>query len=157
MLPRASAVDHAGFTVPDLNEAVDFFVGVLGFELCYRETPVDAPEDDTMLLRLGIHPRSGVRGALLRLGSSSGIEVLEYTGPDAGGEPPANTTHSAGHLALRVDDIEAAAAYLRSRSDVEVFEGPNIVDVGPSAGIRWLYFKAPWGLQLELVELPRKG
>jgi hypothetical protein len=25
---------------------------------------------------------------------------------------------------------------------------------GPSAGLEWLYFTAPWGLQLELVSYP---
>ena len=32
--------------------------------------------------------------------------------------------------------------------------GTAITVAGPSAGLEWLYFKAPWGQQLELVSYP---
>ena len=37
-LPTATTMDHLGFTVPDLEQAVGFFEG-LGFELLYEEGP----------------------------------------------------------------------------------------------------------------------
>lgn len=30
----------------------------------------------------------------------------------------------------------------------------HILDEGMSAGESWVYFKAPWGMQLELVSFP---
>lgn len=42
-LPTARAVDHYAFTVPDLDQAIAFFTGVMGGELCYREGPVEDP------------------------------------------------------------------------------------------------------------------
>lgn len=31
---------------------------------------------------------------------------------------------------------------------------PTTMDQGPSQGLRWVYFLAPWGMQLELVSYP---
>jgi catechol 2,3-dioxygenase-like lactoylglutathione lyase family enzyme len=151
----AYTVDHTGFTVPDLDQAIEFFVDVLGCELSYQEGPFDAADDDTMLSLLGVHPNSRLRAATLRLGSTTAIELLEYASPGATAAPPRNHDHSAGHIAFRVRDIDAAAARLRVNTQLEVYDGPNTIEDGPSAGIRWLYFKAPWGLQLELVQLPK--
>ena len=45
---------------------------------------------------------------------------------------------------------------LRRRSHgVEIMGEPNYIEDGPAAGSTWVYFKAPWGLQLELVSYPR--
>src|SRR5690242_10333292 len=109
MLPGDATLDHAGFTVPDLDEAIGFFTEVLGCELIYRETPVEPPEGDELERTLGVHPRTRVAGALLRLGAGTTIELLEYSGPGAGGEAPPNSAHSAGHLAFHVRDVEVAA------------------------------------------------
>src|SRR3712207_8328500 len=37
-LPTASAVDHVGFNVPDLDQAIAFFTDVLGFTLVDRKS-----------------------------------------------------------------------------------------------------------------------
>ncbi|MNP86668.1 hypothetical protein D3C76_1870350 [compost metagenome] len=44
-------------------------------------------------------------------------------------------------------------AYLKSRG-VEVLDSPSTFTEGPAAGLTWVYFLAPWGLQLELVSFP---
>ncbi|RBL80330.1 VOC family protein, partial [Streptomyces cavourensis] len=43
-IPGARAVHHIAYTVPDLDQAVDFFTEVIGAELAYRLGPVEDPE-----------------------------------------------------------------------------------------------------------------
>jgi len=149
------AIDHFGITVPDLDQAVGFFERVLGAELWYQEGPFEDPDGDQMWEEMRIHPRSVERLAMLRLGEGATVELLEFSRDGVTDrQAPDVTGHSVGHLALLVEDIEAAAAGLRESPEVEVLRGPVTVDEGPVAGLRWMYFLAPWGLPLELIEMP---
>ncbi|MGH3445075.1 MAG: VOC family protein, partial [Nocardioidaceae bacterium] len=56
------------------------------------------------------------------------------------------------HVALYVDDLDAAAAHLRDHG-VQVLAGPT-ASKGPAEGNRWIYFLSPWGMQFELVSYP---
>jgi catechol 2,3-dioxygenase-like lactoylglutathione lyase family enzyme len=154
-IPSFDTIDHFGVTVPDLEEAVEFFTEVLGAEDWYREGPSEEA-GDTMWRELRVHPRASVRLAMLKLGSTTTLELLEYTLPP--GEettaPPRNSDHSAAHIGLRVRDVDAAAAYLRDVPGVEVLEGPVTVEGGGSDGLKWVYFTTPWGSMMELVQLP---
>jgi catechol 2,3-dioxygenase-like lactoylglutathione lyase family enzyme len=154
-IPSFDTIDHFGVTVPDLEEAVAFFVEVLGAEDWYREGP-DEDAGDAMWRELRVHPRASVRLAMLKLGSTTTIELLEYTVPagEATTTAPRNSDHSAAHIGLRVRDVDAAAEYLRGVAGVEVLEGPVTVEGGPSSGLRWVYFTTPWGSMMELVQLP---
>ena len=149
-LPTAIMIDHVGFTVPDLSEAVGFFES-LGFELLSREGPY-GDEGDALRRQLDVDPDAEYSLAMLRFGSTTTLELLEYRTDEASAAPPRNSDNSAGHLGLRVTDIDEAVQALRSRADVEILDGPATVDEGPSEGLRWIYVRAPWGLQLELVE-----
>ena len=53
---------------------------------------------------------------------------------------------------MYVDDLDSAVDYLRSQG-VTVLGDPT-ASKGPNEGQRWVYFLAPWGLQLELVSYP---
>ena len=60
------------------------------------------------------------------------------------------------HLCFEVDDVFASAARLRAQG-VEMLEGPNKVEAGPLAGFNWIYFRAPWGLLLEVASFDKLG
>ncbi len=66
--------------------------------------------------------------------------------------PYPNNTLGAGHVCLQVDDVRAAKAELEAKG-VEFYSDVNVVDEGPLAGWRWVYFADPDGLSLELVEV----
>jgi hypothetical protein len=51
-----------------------------------------------------------------------------------------------------VDDIAAKKAELEAKG-VKFYSDVNVVDEGPLAGWRWVYFADPDGLSLELVEI----
>ena len=67
---------------------------------------------------------------------------------------PARPRPHRHHIALYVDDIEKAAAYLKSKN-VKTLQGPIPINDGPAAGQSILYFFAPWGLQMELISYPK--
>jgi catechol 2,3-dioxygenase-like lactoylglutathione lyase family enzyme len=154
-IPTYETVDHFGLTVPDLDSAVDFFVAVLGAELWYEEGPFSDPDGDSMWSEMHVPSRSIERLAMLKVGSSATIELLEFSrGGETDRDAPDLTGHSVAHIGLRVSDVESAAEYLRDAEGVEVLAGPTTVESGIAEGLRWIFFFTPWGLPMELVEFP---
>lgn len=157
-IATARNVDHFAYTVPDLDQAVDFFVGALGAELLYTLGPVEDRDTDWMARQLAVDPRASARIALLRFGPVSNLELFQYTAPGQNTVAPRNSDVGGHLLAVDVTDIDAAVAYLREQPGVEIQGDVQLVTDGPAAGNRWVYFRAPWGLQMELrqvaAELP---
>jgi glyoxylase I family protein len=152
-IPGLTRFDHVGVTVPDLEEATRFLVDVLGFEYLYSLGPLRDDEGDWMAQHLNVH--SGAACPELRFfrcGPSPVLEVFEYTSPDQRTEPPRNSDVGGHHIALYVENIDDAVAYLRAHG-VRVLGEPT-TSKGPHLGQRWVYFLAPWGLQFELVSYP---
>ncbi|WP_283193519.1 VOC family protein [Rhizobium sp. AN80A] len=146
-------MDHIGVTVPDIEQATDFFAGMLGCKVLYDVGPFIA-DDDWMQDYLLVHPRSVIRKLrMLDTGNGTMIELFEYQAPDQKTHIPANSDFGASHIGLYVEDMDAAVRYLRDHS-VKVLKGPVTMTEGPSAGLTWIYFLAPWGMQLELVSYP---
>jgi len=152
-LPGLTGLDHIGFTVPDLEEATRFLVDVLGCEYLYTLGPFRDDEGEWMAERLGVHPRAVMRELhFFRCGGQAIFEVFEYASPDQRTAVPRNSDIGGHHVALYVEDLDAAVAYLRERN-VTILGEPT-VSKGPSEGQRWVYFLAPWGMQFELVSYP---
>jgi glyoxylase I family protein len=152
-LPGLTRVDHIGFTVPDLEEARTFLVDVLGCEYMYTLGPYRHDDTDWMSEHLGVHPRAVMRKLhFFRCGGQAIFEVFDYEAPDKTKAVPRNSDIGGHHVALYVDDLDAAVAYLKSRG-VTVMGDPT-ASSGPSEGQRWVYFLAPWGMQFELVSYP---
>ncbi|RFC69444.1 MULTISPECIES: VOC family protein [Mesorhizobium] len=152
-LPGLRGTEHIGFTVPDLDEAVSFFVEIIGCEPFYELGPFQS-DGDWMETHLDVHPRAVMkRLKFLRCRHGSNFEIFEYAAPDQHGTQPRNSDVGGHHLAFYVDDIGEAVAYLRSHG-VRVLGEPTVRTEGPSAGQSWVYFLSPWGMQLELVSFP---
>ncbi len=152
-IPGLRGTDHIGFTVPNVDAAVDFFVNVIGCEAFYELGPFQA-DDDWMQERLNIHPRAVMKKLkFLRCKQGSNFEIFEYESADQREEQPKNSDIGGHHLAFYVDDFGAALAYLQDR-DIRILGEPTVRTTGPSAGQTWVYFLSPWGMQLELVSYP---
>lgn len=152
-LPGLRGTDHIGFTVPNLQQAVDFFVDVIGCEPFYQLGPFQAT-DDWMQTHLNVHPRAVMcKLQFLRCANGSNFEIFEYEAPDKNTEQPKNSDVGGHHLAFYVDDINAAIAYLKEKG-VRVLGEPTVRTSGPNGGQSWVYFLTPWGMQLELVSYP---
>jgi catechol 2,3-dioxygenase-like lactoylglutathione lyase family enzyme len=142
-------IHHTGITVSDLDRSVDWYREVLELEMLTEPSAIaDDPE-----LGAGV----GVPGAALRMATFAVgpdvLELLEYAAPPSPVEAPVpQNALGAHHVALRVDDIEAAYERLTAKG-VTFFSAPNAIDEGLLAGWRWAYFTDPDGITLELVEV----
>jgi methylmalonyl-CoA epimerase len=127
-----AVLDHVGIAVSDLQASLAFFKDVLGLH-------VEASEEIAS---------QRVRATFLNTGPST-FEMLEATAADS---PIAKFIEKRGagmhHVALRVDDIEAALAHLRSR-------GIRLIDEKPRPGAEGalIAFIHPSAAQGVLVEL----
>jgi catechol 2,3-dioxygenase-like lactoylglutathione lyase family enzyme len=152
-LPGLRGVDHIGFTVPDLEQATRFLVDVLGCEYLYSLGPFEHPESDWMAEHLGVHPRAVMRrNSFFRCGDQVIFEVFDYEAPERATVPPRNSDVGGHHVALYVEDLDAAVAHLHAHG-VHVMGEPT-ASSGAHEGQRWIYFLSPWGMQFELVSYP---
>jgi catechol 2,3-dioxygenase-like lactoylglutathione lyase family enzyme len=146
--------DHVGFTVPVLDEAVSFFVDVLGATELQRFEVRDDP--GLMEHSLGVHPEASLQAVMLQLTPALCVELFQYSAPGQEARMPEVSDVGGHHLCVVVDDLDAANAELRRRPDVRAGH-PGRVSAGPHAGGRWLYFRTSWGLVIELIADPTEG
>ena len=151
-IPGMAGTEHIGFTVPDLDEATEFLVNILGCEEIYTLGPF-LPRGNWMAEHLGVHPETTMKKLrFFRCGNGSNFEVFEYSAPGQRTVQPLNSDVGGHHLAFYVEDLDAAVEFLHGNG-VEVLGEPT-ASSGPSAGQRWVYFRSPWGMQFELVSFP---
>lgn len=152
-IPTIRGVHHFACVVPDVDEAVKFFTESLGAEIATRFGPLADPEGNSFADKLGIHPRTVLRSALLRFGPTLNVELHEYDAPDQRDSPPRQSDPGASHLGVYVDDLEAAAEYLRAQPGVTVRAvgpgGPPELD-----GLTNFFFETPWGQVIEVLNAP---
>ena len=63
-IPSAIGVDHVAITVPDLQQALDFFVNVLGCEHAFTAGPFSDPTGTWMETNLAVDPRAATTLAI---------------------------------------------------------------------------------------------
>ncbi len=152
-LPGLRSADHVGMTVPDLAQAEAFFGRVLGCKTVARNGPLRA-DDDWLARHVGVDARAEIRAmAMLRCGNGANLELFEWSAPDQDRRQPRNSDHAGHHVSFYVDDIQAAADWLRNNG-VDTYDGPFTTKDGDYAGQWVLYFRTPWGAHLELVSYP---
>lgn len=129
-----AVLDHLGIAVSDLPASLAFFKDVLGLH-------VEATEEIAS---------QRVRATFLQTGQST-LELLEATSPDSA---IAKFIEKRGvgmhHVALRVDDIEAALAHLKSRGIPLIDERPRPGAEG--AMVAFIHPSAAHGVLVELKQ-----
>lgn len=149
-VPGIAGVEHIGLVVPDIDEATLFFKSVLGAEPIYDIGPF-AGLEDWMAGHLAGSTGHIHRLRVIAIANGPAVELIELT--RAGGETGTERAPAGWHIAFYVEDMDAALAALREHG-CQILSGPVDMTEGPSAGLSWLYFRAPWGQQLELVSYP---
>jgi methylmalonyl-CoA epimerase len=133
---RLQRIDHVGYAVEDIDEAIAYHRRLYGASVSHREEI----------------PRDGVREALLAVGESY-IQLLEPTRDDS---PVARFLARRGpgvhHVGYGVADVAGTLADLRDM-------GVRVVDNTPRHGSRsclvaFLHPKSAMGVLVELVEDP---
>ena len=127
-------LDHIGIAVANLDEALAFYRDALGLE-------VEMPENV---------PSQRVRAHFIPAGEAA-IELLEATADDS---PIAKYVAKRGpglhHITLRVDDLAAALARLKSR-------GVRLIDETPRPGahgavVAFIHPSSAHGVLIELTQ-----
>ena len=154
-LPGLLYADHVAFTVPDLTEAVTFFVDVLGAHELY--TSRRGPDASAMPLNFNVPPDAGLELSMLRLPPNLNIELFQWRTADQRTEHPRHSDRGGHHLCFAVEDVDEAVAHLTQIPGVRILGGRKEVgqDSPSVAGNRWTYFVTPWGLLMELVDRSR--
>lgn len=165
-------IDHAGVTVPSIEEASRFFAA-LGAEMMYDLIVPGTGANEGFGILNGVEPMAGegqraqlsaaalglppgVRllwMRMLRLGGGATIELFQYV-YEGQREPARAFDLGLQHLAVYVDDIDVASDLIAA-AGAELFEGPNDcpgLEAGP--GGRWRYARLPWGGLIELITYP---
>jgi catechol 2,3-dioxygenase-like lactoylglutathione lyase family enzyme len=154
-IPGLRGHDHTGITVPDVKAATAFFTDVIGCTHAMSFGPFSDDKGTFMQDVVNVNPRAVIdQISMVRCGYGSNIELFQYQAPDQSKEMPKNSDYGGHHIALYVDDIDKAAAYLKEKN-VTTMKGPIPITEGPAAGQSILYFSTPWGLQMELISYPK--
>jgi methylmalonyl-CoA/ethylmalonyl-CoA epimerase len=133
-----AVIDHVGVAISDLDESLTFFRDALGLEL-------EPPEDI---------PSQRVRAHFLQAGDAT-VELVEPTAEDS---PIAKFIAKRGpglhHLCLRVDDIVAALAELKTK-------GVKLIDETPRPGahgslVAFIHPSSTHGVLVELKQPPSR-
>ena len=112
-MPGLRGHDHTGITVPDIKQAADFFINVLGCKEAMSFGPFADEKGNFMADLLNVNPRAVIKEiTLVRCGYGSNIELFQYTSPDQKTVTPKNSDVGGYHIAFYVDDIKAAKDYL---------------------------------------------
>lgn len=155
--PGMKGVQHIGFTVPNLDQAVTFFEDVIGCEAFFGIGPFGPFEegDTWMTDSLNVHQKAVIKLAyMMRCGNGSNFEIFEYTSPDQNTTYVKNSDYGGNHIAFYVEDFDDALNYLKKR-DVKILGEPNTFTDTGMEGLTWVYFLTPWGQQLEIVSYPK--
>lgn len=142
--------------MPDLEQAITFYLDVFGGQILYRMGPLDSRDmpvadgGDWTAQFIDV-PDARVTFAGVRLAGRLLFEIYQYDRPAGAARPPRNSDVGGHHIALRVDDVEAAAQYLSSKG-CRMMHGPIVVPGGPLLGSRSWYFADPWDNYFELME-----
>lgn len=140
---------HIGFTVPDMDAAIDFFTTAFGAETVMECGSVDV-DDTFMQHRLGVpNGCKIVDQRVIQTGRGGSLELFQYSGQQGAGIKTNNEV-GAMHIAFEVDDAFAAADRLKA-SGADVLDGPTLIEGGPMDQLVWMYLRSPWGQYIEIV------
>lgn len=157
---RASPVhgmDHVGITVPDIDEATRFFEDAFDAELIYEsKTLSDEPEEgEETEQTLNLFPGTKVQAVrMLQLRYGPGIDLFQMEGPEQGA-PARPSDYGLQHVAIYVDDIDAAVAQFETAGGT-TFTRPQGIMFEPEMGEGnvFCYGKTLWGSVIELLTYP---
>jgi catechol 2,3-dioxygenase-like lactoylglutathione lyase family enzyme len=142
-------LDHVGLSVPDLDEAVDFFVRRFGASVLFRLDPV-VPGRPSGTERLGVSPDARFTLAMLQLGRGR-LELLQWWSERSPGALPEADEPGGTHVAIEVADVARCLDALCLAEEVEVVGEPVTFGGGLTPGLTNAFVRAPWGALIELV------
>ena len=134
-------IDHVGYAVPNLDDAIKLHTEVFGWRLLHRETNEEQGVEEAMLGTGDQLPENAQVQLLAPLNENSTIaKWIERNGGRGGIQ----------QVCYRVADIDAACAKLRERGATLLYDTPKIGTGG--SRINFAHPKSTGGILLEIVE-----
>ena len=147
-----SRVESVGFTVSDMDKALDLYTRVLPFEKV-SDVEVSGAEFEHLSGVFGAR----VRVVRLKLGDEV-LELTEYLTPQGRTIPVDSRSNDRWfqHVAIIVSDMDKAYALLRANRVRHASTGPQTLPsyITAAAGIRAFYFKDFDNHVLEILQFP---
>jgi methylmalonyl-CoA/ethylmalonyl-CoA epimerase len=137
--PLFVCIDHVGIAVPDLDEALAFYVDTLGMTVRHEETNQEQGVREAMVSVGGAEDAGGCLQLLAPVDETSTIaRFLDRSGPGL------------QQLAYRVTDVEKVSALLRERGLRLLYDEPRRGTA--DSRINFVHPKDAGGVLVELVE-----
>ncbi|MCD4849824.1 hypothetical protein LN996_03255 [Arthrobacter sp. AK01] len=93
----------------------------------------------------------GATGYLFASDHGLPVAVLHGNSPSP---RPANSDLGGHHVAFHADHVDKTVNSIRNISGYTTLGEPETIIDGPIAGDRWVYLNSPFGLQLEIINMP---
>lgn len=150
MTNGAVVVDHIGFSVLSLEDAIKFWTEAMGFEVLRK----GKMGGDFLREVTGVaDPRC--RMAIVVSPSGFPIELLEYsTASTLGKAPDSAGAIGAAHIAVNVENIDVTVEKIRSHG-WKTKGSSQAIPSGPRAGTIVAYISSPDGITIELMQPPK--
>ncbi len=146
------AVESAGMTVADMDQAIEFYSTALSFKKM-SDVEVLGTEYEQLQGLFGVR----LRVVRMQLGEEV-IELTEYLTPKGRPIPIESRSHDRWfqHIAIVVSDMDRAYQHLRRFKVQYTSTAPQRIPDSnkAAAGIRAFYFKDPDGHNLEIIYFP---
>lgn len=150
--PAVERIESVGFTVSDMEKAIDFYTTVLPFEKV-SDSEFRGTEIENLIGVFGAR----IRVVRLKLGNEF-LELTQYI--NSTGRPiPLDSKSNDGwfqHIAIVVSDMDSAYQHLRKNNIRYVSNAPQTLPefIEPAAGIKAFYFRDFDDHVLEVILFP---
>lgn len=146
-MKRILKAHHTGLQVESLDRSLEFYCGVLGFELVFRWNPrADYIEE------LVGYPGVDLHSAILRMpGTDVALELLEYRNVERHAVDTRTANPGTAHIAFFAEDLDELYTELRARGAGTV-SPPVTPTIGPNKGGRAVYMYDPDGIRVEFIQ-----
>lgn len=149
-MTERSQLHHVGITVSDVDRSAAFYSSLFDLDEFARL------EMNGVLVSQNLQVPDATILILLLQGRNGILELIQYLTPE--GKPFAlrNCDVGATHVCFTVEDIEAFARELASRGIASNGPPNDPIPDGPAAGSRFMYFRDPDGITVEVLQ-PGRG
>lgn len=154
-LPGVIGVHHIGVSVPDLDKAREFYLGILG--AVEEVAPLSWADNPFIDQVVGLEG-SAARQFFCRLGNMQ-IEVFEYSAPRQSPQDPCRGVNEYGytHMALEVEDVAAVHQRIVSAGlpvhTPPALEAITVDEHGNKHGYAGTYCRDFFGNVFEILEI----
>lgn len=154
--PTARGIDHVGLTVVDIEAAERFLIDGLGAEFIYETLNPGLPAFRGPEIEKLVGGTPGTEIDVIRMykmGTGPGIELFHYK---VDLQRPASQLCDLGwqHIALYVDDMEAAVERAVAAGAEQLNEPWDLIRAESGPGNRFCFIRAPFGAVIELISFP---